>query len=89
MLALTETWLGTDTDNQVINELVPSGYTIQHISRPSEKRGGGVAVLYKCGLTIKTFYTERHVHTFRTYGLHGHFQLCEYEIVHCVPSAPL
>ena len=51
MLALSKTWLGTDTDNQVINKLVPSGYTIQHISRPSEKRGGGVAELYKCGLT--------------------------------------
>ena len=54
MLAFSETWLGTDTDNQVINELVPSGCTIQHISRPSEKCGGGVAILYKCGLTIKT-----------------------------------
>ena len=54
MLALSETWLGTDTDDKVINELVPSGYTIQRISRPSEKRGGGVAVIYKCGLTIKT-----------------------------------
>ena len=40
VLALSETWLGTNTDNQVIKELVPSGYTIQHISRPSEKRGG-------------------------------------------------
>ena len=45
VLPLSETWLGTDTDNQVINELVPSGYKIQHISRPSEKRGGGVTVL--------------------------------------------
>ena len=54
VLALSETWLGTDTDNQVINELVPSGYTIQHISGHSEKRGGCVAGLYKCGLTIKT-----------------------------------
>ena len=26
VLALSETWLGTDTDNKVINELVPSGY---------------------------------------------------------------
>ena len=39
--------------------------------------GGGVAVLYTCGLTINQdlgFYTEWHVHTFRTYGLYGHFQ---------------
>ena len=32
VLDLSETWLGTDIDNQVINELMPSGYTIQHIS---------------------------------------------------------
>ena len=67
MLALSETWLGTDTDNQVINELVPSGYTIQHISRPSEKCGGGVAVLYKCGFTIKTLDFTRN-------GMFTHFE---------------
>ena len=67
VLALSETWLGTDTDNQVINELVPSGYTIQHISRPSEKRCGSVAVLYKCGLTIKTLESTRN-------GMITHFE---------------
>ena len=67
VLALSETWLGTDTDNQVINELVPSGYTIQHISRPSEKHGGGVAVLYKCGLTITTLDSTRN-------GMFTHFE---------------
>ena len=67
VLALSETWLGNDMDNQVINELVPSGYTIQHISRPSEKHGGGVAILYKCGLTIKTMDFTRN-------GMFTHFE---------------
>ena len=67
VLALSETWLGTDNDNQVISELMPSGYTIQHISRPSEKRGGGVAVLYKCGLIIKTLDSTRN-------GIFTHFE---------------
>ena len=67
VLALSETWLGTDIDNQVINKLVPSGYTIQHISRTTEKRGGGVAVPYKCGLTIKTFDSTRN-------GMFTHFE---------------
>ena len=31
VLALSETWLGTDTNHQIINELVPSGYTT-HLS---------------------------------------------------------
>ena len=84
VLALSETWLGTDTDNQVINELGSSGY-LQHISRPSEKRSGGVAVLYKCGLTINTLDSTRNgmfTHFEHNYGLYGHFQLCECEIVH-------
>ena len=56
VLALSDTWLGTNTDNQVIKELGPSGY-IQHISRPSEKRSGGGrtllgAVLYKWPYSI-------------------------------------
>ena len=67
MLTLSEIWLGTDTDNQVINELVPSGYTIQYISRPSEKHSGVVAVLYKCRLIIKTLDSTRN-------GMFTHFE---------------
>ena len=66
VLALSETWLGTDTDNRVINEFMPSGYTIQHICQPGEKRGGGMAILDKCGLTSKTLDFTRN-------GMFTHF----------------
>ena len=33
ILALTETWLGVDTDNYVLKELVSYGYTFQHNPR--------------------------------------------------------
>ena len=74
MLALSETWPGTDTDHQIINELLQSGYTIQHTSRPSEKRGAGVAVLYKCGLTIKTLDSTRN-------GMFTHFEHMDCSVV--------
>ena len=52
ILALTETWLGTDLDNGVINETVPQGYGIAHVPR-LEKRGGGIAVIFNKGLDVK------------------------------------
>ena len=42
VLAITETWLGTDTDQLTINEVVPGGYEFNHIPRKSGRRGGGI-----------------------------------------------
>jgi len=53
ILALTETWLGSAIDGHVISTLVPCGYEFHSVSRPHGTRGGGVAVLYKSGLTVK------------------------------------
>ena len=44
VLALTETWLCCG-DNAVLNDLLPPGYDIRHVDR--ERRGGGVALIYK------------------------------------------
>ena len=54
ILALTETWLGSVVDNHVIAQLVPDGYKFHTASRPAQKRGGGVAVIYKSGLKVET-----------------------------------
>ena len=54
ILALTETWLGSVVDNQVIAQLVPDGYKFHTVSRPAQKRGGGVAVIYNSGLKVET-----------------------------------
>ena len=53
ILALTETWLGRDTDKTVLRELVPTGYNILHVPRTDGRRGGGVAFLYISGLSPK------------------------------------
>jgi len=42
VFALTEIWLGTETDRLIINELVPEGYEFNHIPHKSGRRGGGI-----------------------------------------------
>jgi len=42
VLALTEMWLGTDTDQLTINQLVPGGYEFNYIPGKSGKRGDDI-----------------------------------------------
>ena len=51
VLALTETWRGNVTDQLVISELVPNGYEFRHVPRANHKRGGGIGIMYRSGLT--------------------------------------
>jgi hypothetical protein len=52
VIAITETWLGTDGRDRVVEgEVCPPGYNLLHVPRPHGK-GGGVAVLYKANLNI-------------------------------------
>ncbi|CAG2214071.1 unnamed protein product [Mytilus edulis] len=71
ILALTETWLGTSIDKQVISEITPNGYSIHQISRKG-KTGGGVAVIHKSNIEIKR---SKHAQTFT------HFELLECDVV--------
>jgi len=57
ILAFTETWLGIFIDAQVMFELVPTGYDILHVARP-DKRGGGVAVLFRVQSTKDGIYMQ-------------------------------
>ena len=52
LLALTETWLGTDLDSGVIGEAVPQGYGFVQEPRIG-KRGGGIALVYNRGLDVE------------------------------------
>ena len=64
ILALTE-WLDSVTDDHEVSALVPRGYGFHAVSRLGGKRGGGVAGLYKLGLTLKTTSTR---------GSYSHFE---------------
>ncbi len=62
ILAVTETWIGSSADAQVFSALAPPGYNILHVARPDE-RPGGVAVLFKEGLGVKTVNRKDDVFT--------------------------
>lgn len=53
ILGITETWLrGNDLDNPVVAELVPNGYSFNHLPR-LDGRGGGVGLMFKKSLDVK------------------------------------
>ena len=59
ILCLTETWL-FDSDMDIVKAALHDNYDIFHISRPDNGRGGGVAVIYKRGLSsVKLVFGER------------------------------
>ena len=58
IMALTETWLGYDNDKQILHDLVQLGYKILQVSRSSGCRGGGVALLFKSNLKLKSVKTH-------------------------------
>ena len=53
VLGITETWLRTPANNQVLTDLEPAGYKLEHVPRPGSKQGGGVAILKKSNLDFK------------------------------------
>ena len=55
--AFTETWL-SEEDNIKIGDLTPSGYSFSHVPR-SDRPGGGVGLLYKSGLDIRSVEITR------------------------------
>lgn len=58
VLALTETWLGSDVDATVISELLPSGYEFDHIPRTG-RNGGGVGVIYRAGIHVNVIDSSK------------------------------
>ena len=53
-MAFSETWLNSADDNDPhIISLLPDSYSLQHVDGDSEKRGGGVALVYKQSISVK------------------------------------
>ncbi|XP_046638649.1 uncharacterized protein LOC124316751 [Daphnia pulicaria] len=47
VVALTETWLTHVNGDQILSSMVPGGFSFIQVPRPSSRRGGGVAVVFK------------------------------------------
>lgn len=82
IVALTETWLGTSVDKKCIGDLVPSGYKFRHIPRPTGKTGGGVALLYKSGMSFRLLSSSKD-------GEYTHFEHMDCVITTCDTSVRL
>ena len=53
LVAVTETWLGTSIDKACISELLPSGYHFKHVPRSGDRRGGGVALIFRASIDLR------------------------------------
>ena len=54
LFAISETWLGCEATNDIhINSILPDGYMMHHVDRNSERRGGGIALIYKVCLEVR------------------------------------
>lgn len=54
LLGVTETWLQSDADNElIIRDLYPSGYSFHLVPRPGSTRGGGVGLLFRSSFNLK------------------------------------
>ena len=70
LLALTETWLGTNIDKTVLSELTPNTHKIHCVSRQGQ-RGGGTAVVYNTNINVNLVKSPTNF---------THFELLEYTI---------
>ena len=54
LFAISETWLGCNVTNNIhINSILPDGYMMHHVDRNSERRGGGIDLIYKMCLEVR------------------------------------
>lgn len=60
---ITETFLSKPADDHILNELLPTGFSILSVPRPN-RRGGGVAIIYKSLFRIKSSSTSVKVTSF-------------------------
>ena len=57
VMAICETWLKSKGDTNVIKDMLPNGYSIEHTRRPTGK-GGGVAIIYRSSLQLRKETTD-------------------------------
>ena len=54
LFAISEAWLGCEATNDIhINSILPDGYMMYHVDRNSERRGGGITLIYKMCLEVR------------------------------------
>lgn len=54
IIALVETWLQPDRDQTLCDFLVPTGYNILTAPRPNNRSGGGLALIHRNNISVKS-----------------------------------
>lgn len=78
ILALTETWLSSDSPSEMLKSLTPPNYTLINHPR-STGRGGGIAVVFRSYLKISKITLPLY-NTFEILGLKLCVKSCSYNI---------
>ena len=63
IFCITETWL-LESDTDVVKAALPRSFTMLQIPRPDDGRGGGVAIIYKRGLSSAKLVQGDHFASF-------------------------
>lgn len=74
IVGITETWLGPNP-LPCIAELVPPRYKFKHTPRPSSRKGGGVALIFKQSLSVKVLTSSAD-------GKYKHFEYMDCQVTY-------
>lgn len=73
LIVITESWLKENEDN-IINEIVPNGYSFVNQRRLNGQSGGGIIIIHKTGLKVKKIdsgYDFKHFEYIETMVTHS------------------
>ena len=70
LLAITETWIKNDHPDTIKLDLCPPGYSVTHIHRPTEKTGGGVALIVRSDIKVRRIHFNRSYKSFEVLAVH-------------------
>jgi len=83
ILGITETWLREDeSDQRIINDICPTGYSFRHIPRSTSQKGGGDGILHRnCFKLNKLFKKNVTFKSFEYIGLKANYSSSYFGII--------
>jgi len=70
LLAITETWIKNDHPDTVKLDLCPPGYSVTHTHRPTDKTGGGVALIVRSDIKVCRIHLNCSYKSFEVLAVH-------------------
>jgi len=70
LLAITETWIKNDHPDTIKLDLCPPGYSVTHTHRPTDKTGGGVALIVRSDIKVCRIHLNCSYKSFEVLAVH-------------------